>query len=108
MRKNKYVIVVILALFIVLFGFLKVSSALPQFIKNKSNFKVYFTERPFDLTLETKNYIVYFNKKAVNNLQNGINESFNQIVEWSKDKLESGMEGIEDKGGEVFKLFKRY
>ncbi|MEW9096686.1 MAG: hypothetical protein AB2417_16515 [Clostridiaceae bacterium] len=94
MKKNKYIIVFILSLFIVLIGFLKVSSALPTFIKNKSNFKVYFSEKPFDLTLETKNYIIYFNEKSIDNIQNSVHETFNQIVQWSKDKLESSTEGI--------------
>lgn len=108
MRKSKYVVIIGLSLSIIFYGILKVSSTLPTFVKNKSNFKVYFTERPFDLTFETKNYIIFLNEKAINNIQNSIGDVFNHIMQWSQDKLEESVDAVESKGAEVIRRFKRY
>ena len=108
MRRKKYILVAIVFLSIVFYGFIKVSSTLPTFIKNKSNFKVYFSNKPFDLTFESKDYILYFNEKAINNIQKNMYSTFDNIVEWAQDKLKDSVDTVESKGGEVFRRFKKY
>ena len=69
MKKMKYVIVIIVCFTVLIFGFLTVSSSLPKFIKEKSNFNINFSVYPFNLELNTDKYHVYANSKALTNIK---------------------------------------
>lgn len=71
-RKTKYIIVILLSITIICSGFIKVSSELPDFIKDRSSFKVTYNKNPFDLQITFGDYILYINKKAFDNIKSKI------------------------------------
>lgn len=79
-KKGKYVAIFLIFTMIVLFGFFKVNMCLPQSIRNKLNFKISYSLKPFDFTVETKNYIFYVNKDALNDTKNKIGKAMESII----------------------------
>jgi len=84
-KKGKYVAIFLIFTMIVLFGFFKVNMCLPQSIRNKLNFKISYSLRPFDFTVETKNYIFYVNKDALNDTKNKIGKAMESIINKSSN-----------------------
>ncbi|MBL4935182.1 hypothetical protein JK636_05360 [Clostridium sp. YIM B02515] len=68
MKKIKFIIIFSLCFLIVGYGFIKISSDLPDFIKNRSYIKVSFHPNPFDLKFDIGNYIIYINNDAFKNI----------------------------------------
>jgi hypothetical protein len=79
-KKSKYIVVLFISLSIVSYGFITVSNVLPDFIKDRSYFKVIYTSKPFDLQFDIGDYVVYLNSKAVDNYKKGTNEVIKKIV----------------------------
>lgn len=75
-KKTKYLAVLLLSFCIFSYGFVKVSSELPQFIKDRSPLKVSYSQNPFDLEVDIGDYIVYINNKAVMNIKEGAAQYF--------------------------------
>ncbi len=73
-RRLSYITAFILFAAIICYGFIKVSSELPKIIKDKSKVKVYYTSKPFDVTIDIGDYIIYINDKVFKNLKNFIEE----------------------------------
>jgi hypothetical protein len=76
LKKIKYIAVFLLSFYIIAYGFVKVSSELPQFIKDRSPLKVFYSQNPFDLEFDIGDYIVYINNKAVTNIKEGAAQYF--------------------------------
>jgi hypothetical protein len=74
LRKMGHLMVFIFFVTIVGYGFVKVSSTLPKIIKDKSPIKVYYTAKPFDVTIDMGDYIFYVNNKVFKNIRNFIEE----------------------------------
>ncbi|ERI90252.1 hypothetical protein HMPREF1982_04005 [Clostridiales bacterium oral taxon 876 str. F0540] len=68
MKKIKFVTIFFVCFMIVGYGFIEISSGLPDFIKNRSWVKVSFKEDPFDLKFDIGNYIIYINSDAFRNI----------------------------------------
>lgn len=66
-NKLKYIFLFFICTFIVFYGFITVSNVMPDFIKDRSSFKVTYTSKPFDLEFDVGDYIVYLNSKTVEN-----------------------------------------
>lgn len=79
LNKIKHAMIFVLFIFLICYGFLKVSSELPQLIKDKSPLKVSFQTKPLDITMETKNYTVYVNKQAADSIKIAAKETFEDI-----------------------------
>lgn len=79
-KKSKYFFVFFISLSIVIYGFITVSNVLPDFIKDRSNFKVTYSSKPFDLQFDIGDYIVYLNNNAVENYKKGTSEIINKVV----------------------------
>jgi hypothetical protein len=77
--KIKHAMILVLFIFLICYGFLKVSSELPQLIKDKSPLKVSFQTKPLDITMETENYTVYVNKQAADSIKIAAKETFENI-----------------------------
>lgn len=71
-RRIKYSFVILIAIIIVSYGFIKVSNELPLFIKDRSPVKVTYSKSPFDITIDIGDYIIYLNSKALSNIKNAI------------------------------------
>ncbi|WP_125152572.1 hypothetical protein [Clostridium rectalis] len=85
--KKKTVLRLLVVFFIVIFiGAIKVSSTLPNFIKDNSKFKVIYNTKPFNLTFETDKYIFYINKKSIDNIKNYMNNFLNGVFSNIKNK----------------------
>jgi hypothetical protein len=69
MKKFRYILVFFCCVIIISYGFIKISSELPNIIKEKSSIKVNYTRRPFDLNIDTNKYIIYINEKMLNNIK---------------------------------------
>ncbi|WP_050606815.1 hypothetical protein [Clostridium niameyense] len=82
---NKYKTIILLCFLLSLVGFLCIENRMPQFIKNRSKFSIYFSISPFDLRFKTENYTLYFNDKVLNNLQNRSYKVFNNAKDFSKN-----------------------
>jgi hypothetical protein len=80
LRKLKHITVIILFISIVSYGFIKVSSELPQFIKERSLVKVTYISKPFDLSLDIGDYIIYVNSNSMSNIKNAAVNVFKNIA----------------------------
>mgnify|MGYP005829513949 CR=1 FL=1 len=80
LKRLKYFFVIFISLGIVFYGFITVSNALPDFIKERSAFKVSYSTKPFDLQFDIGDYVVYLNSKAVDNYKKGADELMHNIV----------------------------
>lgn len=104
--KKRYIIIIIMAIFIIFLGFIVVSNNTPKFIKNNSPFKIYFTVKPFDFKVETKKYIFYVNKKASENIKlstYNLCDSLNNKISYVINKLENASDVIKGSLKEVLK-----
>lgn len=107
MKKKSVIVVIIIFIFIVSIGFIKVSSSLPNFIKNKSKIRVFYNNRPFDLTFETDKYVVYINENALSNISNSVNSTFNNIVQGTSKVSRNIIQGTYDKINNTVEKFKQ-
>lgn len=69
LRKTRFVFIFVVSIFIVLYGFVIVSSELPKFVKEKANLKVFYSKNPFNVQFETDKYIMYVNKRVIDNIK---------------------------------------
>lgn len=88
-------------------GSIKVSSSLPNFIKNKSKVKIFYTNKPFDLTFETDKYVIYINEKAIHNINDGVSSTFNNIVQGTSKASRNIIQGTYDKINNTVEKFKK-
>lgn len=79
-KKLKYIIVFFISITIVFYGFITVSNVMPDFIKDRSSFKVTYSSKPLDLQFDIGDYIVYFNSKAVDNFKSETSNLFKNVV----------------------------
>ncbi len=79
LKKLKHGMIFFLFIFITSYGFLKVSDALPQFIKDRSPLKVSFNTKPLNITLETASHMVYINKEAADSIKNSAEEVIDNV-----------------------------
>lgn len=100
-------IILIIFVLIISFGFIKVSSNLPRFIKNNSKLKVFFTEKPFNLTFETDRYILYINDNAINNIKENIFETYTNIKNSISIGGENTSKSIQKTFGDTFDRLKK-
>lgn len=77
--KIKNFLIIFLCTLIVCYGFLMVSSSLPKFIKDKSAVRIYFNPKKVDLSIESGEYVFYFNNKIVSNLAEKTSEAFRSL-----------------------------
>lgn len=73
-RKLGHLTIFILFLAILACGFVKVANEITPYVKEKSAVKVYYTSKPFDVTIDIGNYIIYIDDKFFSNLKNFIKE----------------------------------
>lgn len=71
-KKIKYFMTAFVVIAIIFCGFIKVSSELPDFIKDRSPIKVTYSKNPLDLKFDIGEYVIYINKKAFDNIKNKI------------------------------------
>ncbi|WP_034868998.1 hypothetical protein [Clostridium lundense] len=107
MKKKGVISVIIIFLFVIAIGFIKVSSSLPNFIKNKSKFKIFYTSKPFDLTFETDKYVIYINKKAIYNINDRMSSTFNNIVQGTSKASRNIIDGAYEKINHTVEKFKK-
>ena len=69
MRK-RIILITIISFFIVLQGFLIISSRMDQFIKDKSSFSVTYKISPLELEIDTKKYIMDISRKSFDEFVN--------------------------------------
>ena len=69
MKKLRYILVFFCCITIISYGFIKISSELPNIIKEKSSIKVNYNRRPFDLNINTNKYILYINEEVIDNIK---------------------------------------
>lgn len=69
MKKTRYILVFFCCVAIISYGFIKISSELPNIIKEKSSIKVNYNRRPFDLNIDTNKYIIYINEQVIDNIK---------------------------------------
>lgn len=90
---KKYIFLILIWLLVIFAGFIKISSELPDFIKDKSSIKVTYNSKPFNLKFETSKYIIYLNDQAFTNIKNNIVNTFNYFYK----KIIYGKNHITDK-----------
>ncbi len=82
MRKKgriKYLLVVFLCFFILIYGFIKVNIYKPELVRKKSKFTIDFKSKPFDFRVEMKEYVFYINSKVVDNMKEQCVDVYNNI-----------------------------
>ncbi|GAA0747392.1 hypothetical protein [Clostridium oceanicum] len=88
LKWNKYKTVILICFIIFIFGFVTVSNSLPKFVKDKANFSIYFSRKPFDFKIKGKNYTFYINYKVLNNIKSfnmNIGKKINSFFSHGKD-----------------------
>ncbi|MCM8710397.1 hypothetical protein M2651_05080 [Clostridium sp. SYSU_GA19001] len=89
LKKIKYIMIFVLIFGILVYGFIKVSSELPMFIKDRSSLKVTYEKNPFNLEFDIGDYIIYINDKSICNIKDTAVHLFNNLKEnISIDKAE--------------------
>jgi hypothetical protein len=78
-KKIKNFLIIFLCTLIVGYGFLMVSSSLPKFIKDNSAVKINFNPQKVDLSIESGEYVFYFNNRIVSNLAEKTTEVFRNL-----------------------------
>jgi hypothetical protein len=78
-KKLKYILLFLIFFSTISYGLVAVSSKLPQFIKERSDFKVSFNRKPFDLQFDAGKYIIYINSKVIDNIKESTLEVFKSI-----------------------------
>ncbi|MDW8799824.1 hypothetical protein P8V03_01485 [Clostridium sp. A1-XYC3] len=108
MKKKNMIIVMVISLVIVVYGFIVVNAGMPKFIKDRSSFKINYNFLPFDFRVEMGDYSLYINKKVGLNIKNSsakllnnIEKSMNQNVSNFVDKTSTVFKNAEDKITEV-------
>jgi hypothetical protein len=79
LKKLKYAMMLFLFASIIGYGFIKVSTELPQFIKDRSPVKVSYRTNPFDITFDVGNYMVYINDRAAENIKDVAADAYESI-----------------------------
>lgn len=105
LKKKKIILVLMISVILISSAIIKVSSELPQFIKDRSNIKIYLNINPFDLRFDTENYIVYINQKALINIENNVENFFNNIYHKSINEGTYISEKVINKFNEVKSYF---
>lgn len=97
LKKKRLIVILMLCIILIGCAIIKVSSELPQFIKDRSNIKVYLKLNPFDLRFDTENYIIYINEKAFKNIENNTETFFQNIGQEATNKSTYIKETIDNK-----------
>lgn len=79
-KRFKYIIAFLIPITIILYGFITVSNVMPDFIKDRSNFKVTYSSKPFDLQFDIGDYVLYLNNKAVENYKTATSNFVQNII----------------------------
>ena len=67
--RTKYFLLGFVCIFIFIYGFIVVSINKSELEREKSKFTIDFTLKPFNFKIETKEYVFYINKKAMDNVK---------------------------------------
>nr|WP_242860935.1 hypothetical protein [Clostridium scatologenes]AKA70665.1 hypothetical protein CSCA_3540 [Clostridium scatologenes] len=79
-KSSKHITVMITICFLIsLYGIVVISSNLPKFIKDKTDFRIDYSKKPFDFRFEVGEYSLYINSKAVTNIKNSSGKIINNI-----------------------------
>ncbi|WP_123052991.1 hypothetical protein [Clostridium sp. JN-1] len=70
-RIKGIVLIILVCIFIIIYGFIVVSGNLPKFIKDRSYVQVNYNFKPFNFTVNVGEYSFYINKKIITNLKTG-------------------------------------
>ncbi|WP_237737372.1 hypothetical protein [Clostridium carboxidivorans] len=101
MKKNgrSIMVMIIICFFISLCGIIVISNNLPKFIKDKADFKIDYSKKPFDFRFEVGEYSLYINSKAVTNIKNSSGKIINNIGK----KVQNDTSYMLNKTSDVFK-----
>ena len=69
LKKKGIILVLLICITIVLYGFITISNGLPKFIKDRSNLKINYTIYPFDFRVDFGDYSLYVNQKIFTNIK---------------------------------------
>jgi len=75
--RTKYFLVIILCIFIFIYGFLQINITKPKVVRIKSKFTIDLSLEPVDLKIETANYILSVNTKFFDKMK----EKYNQVYD---------------------------
>ncbi|MGH4118863.1 hypothetical protein [Clostridium sp.] len=78
-NKGKNFIVIILCVFIFIYGFIMISVSKPELVRKKSPFTVDVSLKPIDIKIETKDYIIYVNNKVIDGVSEKCKDVYNNI-----------------------------
>lgn len=99
MKKKGIILVTAISFFIIVCGFIKISSNLPNFIKDRSLLKINYTFIPFDFRMELGEYSLYINRKVASNIRNSSIKLVNNV----ESKLYNNTSNLLNKTSDVFK-----
>lgn len=101
MKKNsKHItVIIIICFFISLYGIAIISNNLPKYIKDKTDFRIDYSRKPFDFRFEVGEYSLYINSKAVTNIKNSSGKVINSISR----KVQDNTSYMLNKTSDVFK-----
>lgn len=91
MKNRSIILIMVLSLMIVLYGFVRVNLGMPKFIKDRSSFNISYNPIPFDFRVKMGDYSLYINDKVgsnikssserlLNNIQNGMHKGVSNFI----------------------------
>jgi len=83
MRKKgriKYVFVIFLLSFILIYGFIQVNINKPELVRNQSKFTINLITKPFDFRIEGKDYVFYVNGKIIDDMKDKCINTYNELI----------------------------
>ncbi len=92
MNRKAIATVMIICCVIIILGFTVITAGLPKFIKDKSDFKIDYTQTPFDFSVDMGNYSLSIDNRIGDNFKNGSKK----IIDVVGSKIYSGTSYIID------------
>ena len=75
----KYFLVIVICLFIFIYGFIEINVNKAELVKEKSKFTIVLNLKPINLQIETKSYVFYVNNKIFYNMKEKCIGAFNEF-----------------------------
>lgn len=77
--RTKYFLVITLCFFIFIYGFTEINITKAKSSRIKSKFTIDLKLKPFDLRIETADYVFYVNNKVIDKMKEKYNQVYNDI-----------------------------
>jgi hypothetical protein len=80
-KKIRIFFVILIFLSVISYGLINLSSNLPKFIKDESRIKVNYGDKPYEITFDMGDYVIYTGSGAIANIKEGAGKGITKLTE---------------------------